>query len=150
MKQSKLDKEEWDISLSEIGDIICARLDSDDGLILTKGYSSRRKYIVVVGFTPEGIALGALLINSKIDPSKRSPELLDSQYPLLARNYTTLLRYDSWLDCSDIFELSKDKIKEKGGYLIGKLNENDKERVMSCLKESDLIDVFTKQRFGLI
>lgn len=150
MERLTSDKQGWSISTSEIGDIVCVRLDSDDGLILTKGYTSRRKFIVIVGFTPEGIALGTLLINSKVSPIKQTPELLNSQYPLLARNYRSFLKYDSWLDCSDIFELSKDKIEERDGYHIGKLIEDDKERVLTYLKESDLIDTFTKQRFGLL
>ena len=33
-------------------------------------------------------------------------------------NYRNILDYDSWLDCSDIFELSKLKITEKNGNLI--------------------------------
>ena len=150
MERPISDMQDWNISTSEVGDIVCVRLDSDDGIILTKGYSSRRKFIVIVGFTPEGIALGALLINSKVSPIKQSPELLNSQYPLLARNYRSFLKYDSWLDCSDIFELSTEKIEGKGGFYIGKLIEDDKERVLAYLKDSDLIDIFTKQRFGLL
>ena len=37
----------------------------------------------------------------------------------MVRNYRDILDYDSWLDCSDIFELSKLKITEKNGKLKG-------------------------------
>lgn len=70
-------KESIDWSEVEIGDIIYVPLDKDDGLVLNKGYETRKKYIVIIGFTSEGIAIGTLLINSKIDPSKRSPEMLN-------------------------------------------------------------------------
>lgn len=61
-----------DMSSVKVGDIIYVSLNEEDGMILKDGYDSRRKYFVVIGFTPEGVAIGALLINSKIDSSKRN------------------------------------------------------------------------------
>jgi len=122
--------EQVDMSSVKIGDIIYVPLDEEDGLILKDGYKDRNKYIVIIGFTPEGVAIGALLINSEIDSSKRSEELLNCQYPLMVRNYRDILDYDSWLDCSDIFELSKLKITEKNGKLKGCLISEDRERVI--------------------
>lgn len=112
LKAAIANKEKVDISSVKVGDIIYVSLDEEDGLILHNGYKDRLKYIVIIGFTPEGVAVGALLVNSKIDPSKRSPELSNCQYPLLHRNYNHILDYDSWLDCSDIFEIPKLKIIE--------------------------------------
>ena len=143
--------ERVDMSSVKIGDIIYVPLDEEDGLILKNGYDDRKKYIVIIGFTPEGVAIGALLINSEIDSSKkRSEELLNSQYPLLVRNYRSILDYDSWLDCSDIFELSKLKITEKDGKLKGCLTPEDRERVMEFLKETEVFDNATKKRYGII
>lgn len=136
--------EQVDISSVEIGDIIYVSLDEEDGLTLKDGYKDRNKYIVIIGFTPEGIAIGALLINSEIALVKRSEELLNCQYPLMVRNYRNILDYDSWLDCSDIFELSKQKIIERNSILKGRLISEDKERVMEFLKETDLFDNATK------
>lgn len=144
------DKEKVDMSSIKVGDIIYVPLDEEDGLTLKDGYKERRKYIVIIGFTPEGIAVGALLINSEIDPSKRSQELLDCQYPLQARHYRDILDYDSWLDCSDIFEIPKLKITDKGGKMKGCLILEDKERVMDFLKETDVFDNATKRRYGII
>ena len=139
-----------DMSSVKIGDIIYVPLDVEDGLTLTQGYDTRRKYIVIIGFTPEGVAIGALLINSEIDPSKRSSEMMDCQYPLLSRHYPNILDYDSWLDCSDIFELSKEKISERKGKLKGCLTDDDKTRVLDFLRETDVFDNITKRRFGLL
>lgn len=139
-----------DMSVVNVGDIIYVPLDEDDGLTLNKGYDTRRKYIVIVGFTKDGIAIGALLINSHIDPSKRSPQMINCQYPILARNYRGILDYDSWIDCSDIFELSRIKIADRKGRLKGSIIEEDKERVLEFLRESDLIDNVTKRKFGLV
>ena len=127
--------EQVDMSSVKIGDIIYVPLDEEDGLILKDGYKDRNKYIVIIGFTPEGVAIGALLINSEIDSSKRSEELLD---------------YDSWLDCSDIFELSKLKITEKNGKLKGCLISEDRERVIQFLRETEVFDNATKRRYGII
>lgn len=151
LKAAMDEAEGVDMSSVKIGDIIYVPLDEEDGLILKNGYDDRKKYIVIIGFTPEGVAIGALLINSEIDSSKkRSEELLNSQYPLLVRNYRSILDYDSWLDCSDIFELSKLKITEKDGKLKGCLTPEDRERVMEFLKETEVFDNATKKRYGII
>lgn len=150
LKAAMAQAEQVDMSSIEIGDIIYVPLDEQDGLTLKNGYKDRNKYIVIIGFTPEGVAIGALLINSEINPSKRSAELLDCQYPLLVRDYRHILDYDSWLDCSDIFELSKSKITEKNGKLKGCLIQEDRERVIQFLKETDLFDNATKKRYGII
>lgn len=151
LKAAMDEAERVDMSSVKIGDIIYVPLNEEDGLILKNGYDDRKKYIVIIGFTPEGVAIGALLINSEIDSSKkRSEELLNSQYPLLVRNYRSILDYDSWLDCSDIFELSKLKITEKDGKLKGCLTPEDRERVMAFLKETEVFDNATKKRYGII
>ena len=108
------------------------------------------KYLVIIGFTPEGNAIGSLLVNSEIDLSKRSQELMDCQYPLQIRNYKHILDYDSWLDCSDIFEIPKSKLAEKGAKRKGCLIDEDRERILAFLRESDVFDNVTKRRYGLI
>lgn len=144
------DKEKLDMSSIKVGDIIYVPLDEEDGLTLKKGYKDRLKYIVIIGFTPGGVAVGALLINSQIDPSNHSKEFLDCQYQLQVRNYREILDYDSWLDCSDIFEISKLKIRDKDGKMKGCLIDEDRERIMEFLKESDVFDNATKKHYGII
>ena len=150
LKASIADKEKVNISSIKVGDIIYIPLDEEDGLTLKKGYKDRLKYIVIIGFTPEGVAVGALLINSEIDPSNHSKEFLDCQYQLQVRNYRAILDYDSWLDCSDIFEISKLKIKDKDGKMKGCLIDEDRERIMEFLKETDVFDNATKKHYGII
>ena len=150
LKTKFAEAEKVDMSSVKVGDIIYVSLDEEDGLTLTNGYDSRNKYIVIIGFTPEGIAIGALLINSEIDPSKRSSEMMNCQYPMLLRHYPRILDHDSWIDCSDIFELSKEKISERDGKLKGCLTDDDKERVLEFLRETDVFDNITKRRFGLL
>lgn len=54
LKASMAEKERVNMSSVEIGDIIYVPLDEEDGLILKDGYKDRNKYIVIIGFTPEG------------------------------------------------------------------------------------------------
>jgi hypothetical protein len=150
LKAIIVDNENVDMSSIKVGDIIYVSLDEEDGLTLKKGYKDRLKYIVIIGFTPEGVAVGALLINSEIDPSNHSEEFLNCQYPLQVRNYREILDYDSWLDCSDIFEISKLKIKDKDGKMKGRLIDEDRERIMEFLKETDVFDNATKKHYGII
>lgn len=143
-------QERVDMSSVKIGDIIYVALNEDDGLVLKDGYESRNKYIVIVGFTLDGKAVGALLINTRIDRAKRSQELMDCQYPLLVRHYQGVLEYDSWLDCSDIFEIENDKISRRKGLLKGALTADDRERVMEFLRNTEVFDKATKRKFGII
>ncbi len=76
--------------------------------------------------------------------------IMDSQYPLLHRMYPGFLKYDSWLDCSDIFEIPIRRIEERGGRVIGHLTADDKERILEFLKTTELIDNVTKRNFGLM
>lgn len=150
LKADIADREKVDMSAMKVGDIIYVPLDKGDGLTLKEGYKDRLKYIVIIGFTPEGVAVGVLLINSEIAPFKRSKELMDCQYQLLHRHYKQILDYDSWLDCSDILEISKLKIADKGGRVKGCLTDEDKERVIEFLKDTEVFDNATKRRYGII
>ena len=135
LKVAMDEAERVDMSSVKIGDIIYVPMDEEDGLILKNGYNDRKKYIVIIGFTPEGVAIGALLINSEIDSSKRrSEELLNCQYPLLVRNYRNIQL----------------KITEKDGKLKGCLTPEDRECVIEFLKETDVFDNATKKRYGII
>jgi hypothetical protein len=51
-----------------VGTILYMSLDVNDGIIPKDGFFDRKKYFVVIGFTPEGNAIGALLVNSNINP----------------------------------------------------------------------------------
>lgn len=134
----------------KVGDIIYVSLGSDDGLILRDGFSTRYKYLVIVGFTSEGNIIGSLLINSNINQQKWSQEFLDCQYPLLHKHYLHILDYTSWLDCTELFEFGADALAKRGALLKGALTEEDKQNVLTMLRNSEVIDKATKRRFGLL
>lgn len=146
--RNKIQKEEQrNANFLKVGDILFLPLDEDDSLILKDGFGSRNKYAVIIGFTLEENILGYFVVNTHIHPSKSN--LIAYQYPLLRKNYPHILDYDSWLDCTDLFEIRKDRISAKGGMLKGTLIKQDFQAVQDLFKRMPLIDKATKKRFGL-
>lgn len=91
------------------GDIVEMELDENDGITLDGQYETRRKYIVIIGVTSKGDIYGAYLINSKINFIKNNDIMKNYQYILLKDDYPELLKYDSYLDCSELFRINKKK-----------------------------------------
>ena len=132
----------------KVGTIVYVELDKNDGLILTDGYPTRLKYIIVAGNKSDKKEYCAVLINSDDDYSE-SPEWKEDQYPLLQQNYLGILDYNSWLDCTDPKTLSLRKLKARKAEIKGRLTDDDLKAVMTKLKESDFIDPHTKKVFGI-
>jgi hypothetical protein len=133
-----------------VGTILYMSLDVSDGITPKDGFFDRKKYFVVIGITPEGNAVGALLINSNINPHViYTEELICCQYPVKQSDYPAILEYNSYIDCSEIFEIGKEKIK-KYGVVKGYLTEQDKELIIHFLKETEVISVKEKKRYGLL
>ena len=131
-----------------VGTIVSVEMDKNDGLILTDGYPTRLKYVVVAGVKSGNKEVCAILVNSDDDFSN-DPDWQADQYPLLQRNYPNFLDYDSWLDCTDPKFLSVRKLKAKRAEVIGRLNEDDINAVMIKLKDSDFINPHIKKVFGI-
>lgn len=91
------------------GDIVEMELDENDGITLDGQYETRRKYIVIIGVTSKGDIYGAYLINSEINFIKNNDIMKNYQYILLKDDYPELLKYDSYLDCSELFPINKKK-----------------------------------------
>ena len=132
------------------GDIIEMDLDENDGLLLNDNYTTRRKFIVIIGKTSNGDLYGAFLINSHIDFSKRNGEMMKYQYPMLKENYPEVLNYDSWLDCTDLFDLKRRKIIARKAKRISHLKPFDKDKIKSIVINSELIPDQIKKKLGII
>jgi hypothetical protein len=139
-------------SLSEAqltrGTILYLPLSEDEGIVLKGGYETRKKYVVIVGVCGDELIVGSLLINSK----KRrfdDPDLARFQYLLSKEAYSSFLDYSSWLDCTQIFEISQLKVLHDGSY-CGTLTQEDLACVSKLLQETDTIPVVTKKRFGIL
>ena len=74
--------------------------------------------------------------------------LLDCQFPLQKKDYD-FLHYNSYLDCSELFELDKIKILQKG-MEAGELTSKDRIPVMEHLRYSEVISPKLKKRYNII
>lgn len=134
----------------KIGDIIEMEMDAKDGLTLNDEYDTRRKFVVIVGKTSNGDLFGAYLINSRIDFRKRNEEMMKYQYPMLQKNYPELLEYDSWLDCTDMFDLRRRKIVARKAKHISHLTCEDEINIKEIVFNSELITEKMKKKLGII
>jgi len=130
------------------GDIIEANLLGSDGLVLKDGYTSRRKFLVIIGKTNKGDYYGFFLINSKLPPC--IGDNMEYQYLLRKQDYPELLDYDSWLDCTDIMEIKSSKIIPREAKMKTKLKEQDLERVLFIAANNKLIKNSVKKKYNLM
>ena len=133
-----------------VGDIIEMDMDANDGLTLNEGYDTRRKFIVIIGKNSNGDLFGTFLINSEIDFRKRNAEMMKHQYPMLKANYPEFLEYDSWLDCTDLFDLKRRKIVARKAKHVSHLTTDDERQILNLVIHSDLITERLKKIYGLI
>ena len=128
------------------GTIAYLPLGSDEGLIVTGGYKYRNKYIVIVGITEDEFVVGSLLINTKAHDA--TPELGACQFPLEQKDYPEILDYKSWLDCSQLFRIEKNKMLRHAQF-CGSIRYKDSYLLFSYLHESTMLSNREKKEFGL-
>jgi hypothetical protein len=64
----------------------------------------KNKYYISIGISDNKIALGTVYINTEINPNiSKTPQLRSYHIPIAASDYP-FLRYDSFIDCSNIQE----------------------------------------------
>ena len=131
------------------GDIVEMELDENDGITLDGKYKTRRKYIVIIGVTSKGDKYGAYLINSKVPPFKNNDIMKEYQYILLKDDYPKLLEYDSFLDCTDLFQINKKKMIARKAKNRGALLEKDLNNVLRLTKSSLFLSEDQKRKFKL-
>lgn len=128
------------------GTVVYMPLTRQDGLFIDSKYQTRKKYFVIIGITDEGDVIGSVLINTK--PTIYSEEIAKCQYLLLKRNYSTIIDYDSWIDCSEIFVFERNRIIDQGEK-HGNINSEDLDIILNIIRITPLISNKTKKRFGL-
>lgn len=129
------------------GNIIYMPLSAEEGLVVTGGYSERNKFITIIGTTDDGFVIGSLLINT--NPNNSTPELGACQFPLNLKDYPSILDYNCWLDCSQLFRIAKVKVLKYGKF-CGKITEKDWNMILSFLGETEAISNREKREFGII
>lgn len=131
------------------GDIIEMELDENDGITLGGQYKTRIKYMVIIGVTSKGDIYGAYLINSKIPPFKNNDIMKGYQYILLKDDYPKLLMYDSFLDCTEFFQINKKKMIARKAKNRGALLEKDLNNILRLTKSSLFLSEDQKRKFRL-
>ena len=133
-----------------VKDIIKVVLTREDGLTLNGPYDTREKYIVIVGKNANGDLLGTLLINHDVAAFIRADEdMFNAQYLLQQKQYPAFLKQDSWLDCTELFVLSAQKIEDRNGEKVAELTQDDFDRVKHTIATTEYIEPPEKAMFGL-
>ena len=133
----------------EVGALIETILGEDDGLVIKNGRQSKPKKLIIVGVDKEaGTCYGSVLVNTNMNPrANYSEPYLAAQYLIKQEEYERFLRYDSYVDCGEVFSFSISKLLN--GEYFGKLTEEDLQGVFDILETTDTISTKVKKRFGI-
>ena len=133
----------------EVGALIETVLGEDDGLVLKNGRQSKPKKLIIIGVDKEaGTCYGSVLVNTNMNPKANYSEpYLAAQYLIKQENYENFLRYDSFVDCGEVFSFSIDKLLS--GEYFGKMSDEDLQGVFEILETTDTLSTKLKKRFGI-
>ena len=131
------------------GALVLTVLAEEDGLTFNNGRTSKPKRVIVIGIDKtRGLCYGSVLVNTKMSPkASYSPEFLSAQYLLQQNDYPEFLRYDSYVDCGEIFSIPIQKLKS--GQYFGLLNDNDLSGIMDILETTDTLSTKQKKQYGI-
>lgn len=108
------------------------------------------KFFAVIGEDKDKI-LGVFFVNSKInDFIKSKPKLLQLQYSLSSDDYE-FLNYNSYLCCSDLIKIDKQKLAESltagRSEVKGSLLQKDLENILNNINNSKVFTEIEKQKY---
>jgi len=110
------------------------------------------KLFVVWGLEESLNQIGVSFINREIR-SIKNPRLQALQHPLLSKN-NTFLTYDSFLDCSKIYEKELKKVRdlliEDTQVFLGNISSKDLFVAEKIIRNATTIEVKLKRRYGFI
>lgn len=133
----------------KIGALIRTILSENDGLTFKNGRKEKPKRLVVIGVDRDtALCFGSVLVNTKPSPKAvYSEEYLSAQYELKQRDYPEFLKYNSYVDCGELFSIPIDRLKQ--GEFFGFLNETDRKGIFNILESSDIFSTKEKKRYGI-
>jgi hypothetical protein len=112
------------------------------------------KRIVILAISSDNICVGYLFINSDINPNLFQTPSLQNLHLYLQADCREFLDHDSYLDCSEIKDLSLDELKNiisnNPSRHIGELNETDLKTATSIVKLAPTISKRQKEKYGLL
>ena len=130
----------------KIGDVFCVTMNKANGVVPKPGDTSRDKFFVVLGFDNDGNVYGGVIFNSFINMNL-PPNVQAMQHLIKGESYD-FLSYDSYIDCSSIKIVKKNKLLKSTS--LGTLDEEDINLVCDKIKSNSRINKAELKRFGLI
>ena len=130
----------------KIGDVFFVTMNKANGVVPKTGDTSRDKFFVVLGFDNDGNVYGGVIFNSFINMNL-PPNVRAMQHLIKGESYD-FLSYDSYIDCSSIKIVKKNKLLKSTS--LGTLEEKDITLVCDKIKSNSRINKAELKRFGLI
>jgi len=132
-----------------IGALIRTVLSDADGLIFKDGRIEKPKLLVIIGIDRmKAMCYGSVLVNTKLSPkAKYTEEYLSAQYELKYEHYPEFLKYNSYVDCGELFSISIERLKQ--GEFFGLLRDDDRHGIFEILETSDIFSTKQKKRYGI-
>lgn len=130
----------------KIGDVFFVTMNKANGVVPKTGDTSRDKFFVVLGFDNDGNVYGGVIFNSFINMNL-PPNVRAMQHLIKGESYD-FLSYDSYIDCSSIKIVKKNKLLKSTS--LGTLDEEDISLVCGKTKSNSRINKAELKRFGLI
>jgi hypothetical protein len=133
----------------DVGALIRTVLSEADGLTFKDGRKEKPKRLIVIGVDRQtAFCFGSLLVNTKKSPQAAySSEYLAAQYELKQEEYPEFLKYNSFVDCGELFSVPIDRLKQ--GEFFGYLTDTDREGIFEILEKSDIFSTKEKKRYGI-
>lgn len=112
------------------------------------------KHLVVIGETEDEVAFGVVVINTDVHPKvKNNQDLLDVQV-YIPRKGNDFLKYDSFVDCSNILVYSKEEVASKiandQSIAKGNVNEETMKEIKDAIMRARTISDRERKRFGIV
>ena len=132
-----------------VGSLIRTILSENDGLRFKDGRKEKPKRLVVIGVDREtALCFGSVLVNTKLSPkAEYSAEYLTAQYELKQKDYPEFLKYNSYVDCGELFSIPIERLKQ--GEFFGYLTDADRKAIFNILETSDIFSAKEKKRYGI-
>lgn len=130
----------------KIGDVFCVTMNKANGVVPKPGDTSRDKFFVVLGFDNDGNVYGGVIFNSFINMNL--PPYVQAMQHLIKGESYDFLSYDSYIDCSSIKIVKKNKLLKSTN--LGTLEQEDVTHVCDKIKSNSRINKAELKRFGLI
>ena len=138
------------INAIQPGDVFRMRLTTREGVIpKNDGDSSRNKYFIVMGMTPDGDLVGFVLINSEVN--QHIPlRARESHYKILATDYP-FLQKDRYVCCGELKEIQTTVFFQRfQGDAVGHISEEHLDIIRGIIAMSADVPAQVLQDYGII